>query len=739
MNIRTILIALVAVVAPLTGSYGQSVARIWNEELLDAIRRDVPNPPGHARNLHHAAMAMYNAWAAYSTTAVGYQFNEKISPLPVDIELARHEAISYAAYRVLRSRFAASVGAGTTLPSLDATLTGLGYSTSFGQGAVTSGTTPAEVGRRIGQMVLNWGPTDGFSNTTHPQAYTSSVNPNMSVPMSVLGTNVNFQPNMPLGYGIPSGTDPNLWQPLDLSTGVTQNGIPIPGGAQSFVGVQGLSTKAFSLTRPSNLLPWIDIGPPSKLSTPGNPSSTDALYKAGGIDVLQKSAVLNDTGTIDISPASWGNNPIGTESGTGYATNPVTGGTYTANNVPKGDFYRVLAEYWADGPHSETPPGHWHVIANQVADMPGFSKRLRGTGPVVNDLEWDVKTYMSLAGSVHDAACAAWSLKRYYSGTRPITMIRHMCTKGQSSNPSGPSYHTEGIPLQTDVVEVITAATAGSGGKHQSIWSVALNSYQPGTNYIGQIAVKSWPGEHPNNPPASSGLPATNQSTVRWMLGRDWLPFQRKTFNTPAFPGYISGHSTFSRAAAESLALITGSPYFPGGFHHHTYLANTMQIDLGPSVDIDLQWASYYDAADQAGASRRYGGIHPVEDDLPARIVGSTAGITAFTKAEKFWLGTIQSETVIPLVTIQSNGNALITWTQTLGRYYKLQESTNFSTWTDSAERIFATSTSGSFTDIAPAAGIAYRIIPCTTPGPLITAPQSASYKTRKSAPCLAI
>ncbi|MBK8091697.1 MAG: hypothetical protein IPK32_06855 [Verrucomicrobiaceae bacterium] len=68
-----------------------------------------------------------NAWAAYSTTAVGYQFNEKISPLPVDIEPARHEAISYAAYRVLRSRFAASVGAGTTLPSLDATLTGLGY------------------------------------------------------------------------------------------------------------------------------------------------------------------------------------------------------------------------------------------------------------------------------------------------------------------------------------------------------------------------------------------------------------------------------------------------------------------------------------------------------------------------------------------------------------------------------------------------------------------------------------
>ncbi|MBK8091698.1 MAG: hypothetical protein IPK32_06860 [Verrucomicrobiaceae bacterium] len=207
--------------------------------------------------------------------------------------------------------------------------------------------------------------------------------------------------------------------------------------------------------------------------------------------------MLNDTGTIDISPASWGNNPIGTESGTGYATNPVTGGTYTANNVPKGDFYRVLAEYWADGPHSETPPGHWHVIANQVADMPGFSKRLRGTGPVVNDLEWDVKTYMSLAGSVHDAACAAWSLKRYYSGTRPITMIRHMCMKGQSSNPSGPSYHTEGIPPKPmssksspPPPQALEASIRASGASHSIATSPAQTTSAKSPSNHGQASTR---------------------------------------------------------------------------------------------------------------------------------------------------------------------------------------------------------------------------------------------------------
>jgi len=685
----------------------QSAARLWNEQLLDAIRIDAPHPPKHARNLHHLAVAMYDAWAAYDASAVGYLYNEKVSPLPPDIEAARHEAISYAAYRVLRARFLGSPGQTTAFANFDNQLTLSGYSTSTAQATVTNGTTPAEVGRRIGQLVLNYGASDGFNTLNFPQAYDATVNPNMSVPISVLGTNQNFQANMPLGFGIPEGTNPNFWQPLSLSVSITQNGIPIPGGTQGFVGVQGLSAQAFSLTRSDPTKPWIDIGPPSALGT-----ATDASYKANAMDVLRKSAQLNDSTLIDISPASMGDNTLGEEDGDGYASNPVPGGTaYTPNQVTRGDFTRVLAEYWADGPHSETPPGHWHVMANEVADMPGFEKRIGGAGPIVSDLEWDVKTYLSLAGAVHDAACAAWSLKRYYSGMRPITMIRYLCSKGQSSDPAGPSYHVEGIPLEPGVVEVITSATTDSGGKHENIWDVATNSYQPGFFFLGQIAVFSWPGEDPNNPAASSGLPATNQSTVRWMLGKDWLPFQRKTFNTPAFPGYVSGHSTFSRAAAEALTLVTGSPYFPGGFHHHTISANSLQIDYGPSTDVDLQWASYYDAADQAGQSRRFGGIHPMEDDLPAREIGSQAGISAYTKAEKFWTGSIQSEAPQPTVVIQANGDATVSWTPIPGRFYQLRSSTDFTNWTNLTDPTFATTGTGSYTHTSPAVGTVYQII----------------------------
>ncbi|HUF61507.1 MAG TPA: hypothetical protein VMN36_05480 [Verrucomicrobiales bacterium] len=60
----------------------------------------MPDPPGHARNLFHTAAAMYGAWTAYDPTAIGYLYNEKTVPVPEDVEAARHEATSYAAYRV---------------------------------------------------------------------------------------------------------------------------------------------------------------------------------------------------------------------------------------------------------------------------------------------------------------------------------------------------------------------------------------------------------------------------------------------------------------------------------------------------------------------------------------------------------------------------------------------------------------------------------------------------------------
>ncbi|MGH9262172.1 MAG: hypothetical protein ACRD08_20120, partial [Acidimicrobiales bacterium] len=78
---------------------GRSVARVWDEALLDGIRRDVPAPTVHARNLFHTSAAMWDAWAAYSVNA--YPFLSTEHHVAIVVEAAREEAISFAAYNLI--------------------------------------------------------------------------------------------------------------------------------------------------------------------------------------------------------------------------------------------------------------------------------------------------------------------------------------------------------------------------------------------------------------------------------------------------------------------------------------------------------------------------------------------------------------------------------------------------------------------------------------------------------------
>ena len=172
--------------------------------------------------------------------------------------------------------------------------------------------------------------------------------------------------------------------------------------------------------------------------------------------------------TIDIGPGAIGDNPLGTNDGDGHDVNPVTGEPYAPNVVLRGDFARVLAEFWADGPESETPPGHWNTIANDGLRHAGLrASASAATGPELDRLEWDVKLYFALNGAVHDAAVAAWGVKGYYDSVRPISMIRYMGGLGQSSDPAGPAYHPDGLPLVPGLVEVVTAASSAPGERHE--------------------------------------------------------------------------------------------------------------------------------------------------------------------------------------------------------------------------------------------------------------------------------
>lgn len=578
---------------------GPSIARRWDEAMLAAIREDLPAPTVHARNLFHTSAAMWDAWAAYDPVARGVFVDEEHQA--DDVTAAREEAISYAAYRILVERYLFSPGAEMSVTRLDDLMGALCYDIDVTD---TDGDSPAALGNRIAETVIEAGLDDGSNQVDKYEnpAYTPANDP---LVVAEPGTLMR---------------DPNRWQPLELESMIAQNGIPLDQTVQTFIGSQWGGVQPFALTPSTDGRPAIDPGAPPRLGDP----DTDAAFKREAVEVIRYSASLDPAAeaTVDIGPATQGDRPLGSYEGAGHPRNPATGPPYEPVVVKLGDYARAVAEFWADGPRSETPPGHWNTLANAVADQLGENLRIGGDGPVVDRLQWDVSMYLALNGAVHDAAIAAWGVKGRYDSARPISMIRYLGGLGQSSDPNGPAYHPDGLPLEPGLVEVITEESSGPGQRHAALG-----------DHVGEITIRAWQG--------TPRHPETEVGGVGWIRAVEWVPYQRPTFVTPAFAAYVSGHSTFSRAAAQVLTRLTGSEYFPGGLSTWTVPAGALAFEAGPTTDVVLQWATYADAADEAGVSRLYGGIHVRSDDLSGREIGLECGESAWDLATRYFDGSI--------------------------------------------------------------------------------------------------
>jgi hypothetical protein len=227
------------------------------------------------------------------------------------------------------------------------------------------------------------------------------------------------------------------------------------------------------------------------------------------------------------------------------------------------DEQKMTAEYFADGPNTEFPPGHWARFAELV------SRRDRHT------LDDDVKMFFALGNALLDASIAAWDAKRAYDSERPATAIHCL--------------------------------------------------------YAGRL-IRAWGG------------PFQGTSTI---LGEDWRPYQSSANGGPPFPEYFSGHSVFSAAAAEILRSCTGSDTFGASV---TMRAGSSLGEPGlvPASDVTLSFPTFSDAADQAGMSRRYGGIHFAQGDLTGRSLGRTIGTAVWTKTRTYFDGTASRDETAP-------------------------------------------------------------------------------------------
>ncbi|NNF63091.1 MAG: vanadium-dependent haloperoxidase [Acidimicrobiia bacterium] len=580
-----LLLIAAGVVVTRPGSEGQcrpidgSAATIWIEAALDAIRRDFPAPTVHSRNLYHLSAALWDTWAAFDATASGVFVDE---PQVADnVVSARIEAISFAAHRMLTERYRDSTGAEQSLAEFDLTLASLCFDPAGG----AEPDSPAAFGVRVADAILSEARNDGSLETSgYADPSYASVNPPLVVDEP--GTEM---------------VDPNRWQPLSLSEQVTQNGQRIEASLQEFIGPNWGFVTPFAIDPdPDRGLPF-DPGPPPLLET------DDDDFVAGASEVVEFSSRLDPSSdaTIDISPASLGDVALGTYDAEGRPVNPVTGAPYAPNVVLEADYGRVIAEYWADGPDSETPPGHWNTLAIDVANVLEADEALSIDGLAVSRLEWDVKVGLALNGALHDTAIAVWGTKAHYDYARPISMIRYLGQRGKLDETPG-------------VIETITNESSSPVQRHGHLAA-----------YVGEQAVRTWLGE-----PFS---PTSTTAGVGWIRAAHWVPYQRASFVSPAFAGYVSGHSGFSRAAAEVLTELTGSPFFPGGLATHTVEPGDLLHEAGPTEPVVLQWATYRDAADQAGISRLYGGIHVRADDLRGRTMGAEIGKLATEHARSYF------------------------------------------------------------------------------------------------------
>jgi hypothetical protein len=224
------------------------------------------------------------------------------------------------------------------------------------------------------------------------------------------------------------------------------------------------------------------------------------------------------------------------------------------------DEHKVIAEYWADGPRSELPPGHWNLLAQLVVhrDRHGDSER---------DVDLAVKLFFALTNAIFDAGICAWDNKCAFNSVRPITAVRYL--------------------------------------------------------FQGRT-VRAWGG------------PGRGMQLIS---GEEWLPYQATTFPTPPFPEYSSGHSTFSAAGAEILRSFTGSDRF-GASVRIGAGSSRIEPGLTPARDVVLSWPTFLSAADEAGLSRRYGGIHFAQGDLDGRVGGRLVARRAWRKALTYCAGT---------------------------------------------------------------------------------------------------
>ena len=178
-----------------------------------------------------------------------------------------------------------------------------------------------------------------------------------------------------------------------------------------------------------------------------------------------------------------------------------------------------------------------------------------------HSLDQDAQLFFAMGNAVFDAGIATWEAKVHYDYVRPVRAIREL-------------------------------GELGLIGEYNDV--------------LGGYAIDAW-------------VPDQGTQTI---LATDFLTYQTPGSDpSPPFAEYTSGHSAFSAAGATILQMFTGSDKFGGAI---TIQPGESRFEPGvtPVDSVTLSWDTFSAAADEAGISRLYGGIHFTDGDINGRKLG---------------------------------------------------------------------------------------------------------------------
>ena len=191
-----------------------------------------------------------------------------------------------------------------------------------------------------------------------------------------------------------------------------------------------------------------------------------------------------------------------------------------------------------------------------------------------NSLDDDAKLFFTLGNAVFDAGVATWETKVFFDYVRPVRAIRSLGELGLIGE-----FNQE----------------------------------------LGGFAIEAWAG------------PEQGTQTI---LATNFTTYQTPGSNpSPPFAEYTSGHSSFSASGATILELLTGSDEF-GATVNFESGSSRFEPGYTPQEEVTLTWDTFSAAADEAGLSRIYGGIHFEEGDINGRILGQEVATSVFEQAQ---------------------------------------------------------------------------------------------------------